>query len=88
MYKIARSTTGYSSAAGYGGTSNGNYREYLLYKLKIPSVTIEIGKHTLSGSKNVNMLLLLSGTKLVVLKEAVWLKKEKITLKKLLALRP
>lgn len=76
MYKIARNTTGYSSAANYGGTSNGNYREYLLYKLKVPSVTIEIGsipcpvpQYQYSSSFNRN--------KLIVLREAVWLKKKK-----------
>lgn len=76
MYKIARSTTGYSSAAGYGGTSNGNYREYLIYKLKVPSVTIEVAsiscpvpQYQYASTFNRN--------KLVVLREAVWLKKKK-----------
>ena len=76
MYKIARSTTGYSSAAGYGGTSNGSYREYLLYKLKVSSVTIEVGsvpcpvpKYQYSSAFKRN--------KLVVLKESIWLKKKK-----------
>lgn len=76
MYKIARSTTGYSSAAGYGGTSNGNYREYLIYKVKVPSITIEVAsiscpvpKYQYASAFNRN--------KLVVLREAVWLKKKK-----------
>ena len=72
MYKIARSTTGYSSAAGYGGTSNGNYREYLIHKTKVPSITIEVGsvscpvpKYQYASAFNQN--------KLLVLREAVWL---------------
>ncbi len=76
MYRIARSTTGYSSAAGYGGTSNGNYREYLMYKVKVPSITIEVAgiscpvpKYQYASAFNRN--------KLVVLREAVWLKKNK-----------
>ena len=76
MYKIARRTTGYSSAAGYGGTSNGNYREYLIYKVKVPSITIEVAsiscpvpKYQYASAFNRN--------KLVVLREAVWLKKKK-----------
>lgn len=76
MYKIARSTTGYSSAAGYGGTSNGNYREYLLYKLKIPSITIEIGSIPCPVPKR-QYASAFKRNKLVVLKEAVWLKKKK-----------
>lgn len=43
MYSIARKTTGYSDAGGYGGKSNGSYRDYLSYVLKIPSITIEVG---------------------------------------------
>ena len=48
MYRLARELTGYSSAAGYykgnSSGSNGNLREYLMYDLKIPSITIEIGR--------------------------------------------
>lgn len=76
MYQIAKSTTGYSSAAGYGGTSNGNYREYLMYKVKVPSITIEVAniscpvpKYQYASAFNRN--------KLVVFREAVWLKKKK-----------
>lgn len=72
MYKIARNTTGYSSAANYGGTSNGNYREYLTYKMKVPSVTIEVGsvscpvpKYQYASAFNRN--------KLLILREAAWL---------------
>ena len=48
MYRLAKDLTGYSSAAGYykgnSSGSNGNLREYLMYNLKIPSITIEIGR--------------------------------------------
>ena len=76
MYKIARSTTGYSSAASYGGTSNGNYREYLLYKLKVPSITIEIGSVPCPVPKY-QYASAFDRNKLIVLREAVWLEKKK-----------
>lgn len=72
MYQIARKTTGYRDARSYGGSSNGNYREYLIYNLQIPSITLEMGsapcpvpqyQYASAFSKN----------KLVVLREAVWL---------------
>lgn len=44
MYRLARGITGYSSSASYGGTSVGNLREYIVYKLNIPSITLEIGR--------------------------------------------
>ena len=76
MYSIARKTTGYASARGYRGISNGNYREYLSYKLKIPSVTIEMGsvacpvpQYQYAGAFSQN--------KLIVLREASWLSKKK-----------
>jgi hypothetical protein len=54
MYRLARSLTGYSSAAGYSYSSKygaaGNLREYVLYKKKIPSITLEIGKGSCPGS--------------------------------------
>lgn len=44
MYKIAREATGYSDAGGYdNGSGRGNYREYLIYSLGVPSITIEVG---------------------------------------------
>lgn len=49
MYQIARTLTGYSSAAGYqSGTSSsgGQYREYVMYQLGVPSITIEMGRTT------------------------------------------
>lgn len=76
MYQIARRTTGYSSAAGYGGSANGNYREYLIYKLKVPSVTIEIGSVPCPVPKY-QYASAFKRNKLVVLKEAIWLKKKK-----------
>lgn len=75
MYQIARSTTGYADARSYGGDSNGNYREYLIYKLDIPSVTLEMGsvpcpvpQYQYASAFNRN--------KLVVLREAEWLSKK------------
>lgn len=48
MYNLACDITGYSSAAGYSsrgdGKSVGNLREYVMYKKKLPSITLEIGK--------------------------------------------
>lgn len=52
MYRLARKTTGYGSAAGYqGATSQGRgcLREYVMYGLSIPSITLEIGKRTCPG---------------------------------------
>lgn len=76
MYTIATSTTGYSSAAGYGGTSNGNYREYFINKTKVPGITIEVGsvscpvpQYQYASAFNKN--------KLLVLREAAWLQKKK-----------
>ncbi len=43
MYQVARETTGYADAAGYDGIGYGNYREYVMYTLNIPSITIELG---------------------------------------------
>lgn len=44
MYRIAKKYTGYADAAGYHSKSwGGQYREYVMYELKIPSITIEIG---------------------------------------------
>lgn len=76
MYNIARRTTGYSSSAGYGGSSNGNYREYLIYKLKVPSVTIEVGSISCPVPKY-QYASAFKRNKLLVLREAVWLKKKK-----------
>lgn len=75
MYRIARRTTGYSSSAGYGGTSNGNYREYLMYKLKVPSVTIEVGSVSCPVPKY-QYASVFKRNKLIVLREAAWLKKK------------
>lgn len=53
MYRVARKTTGYRSAAGYrGSTSQGRgcLREYVMYGIGIPSITLEIGKYACPGS--------------------------------------
>lgn len=44
MYNLARRLTGYSSAGSGGGFGYGNYREYVMYNLKLPSITIEVGR--------------------------------------------
>jgi g-D-glutamyl-meso-diaminopimelate peptidase len=49
MYNIARRLTGYRSSAGYQGAttpSGGQYREYVMYQLGVPSITIEMGRST------------------------------------------
>ncbi|MBU5478727.1 hypothetical protein KQI69_05870 [Eubacterium sp. MSJ-13] len=45
MYNLARSITGYASSASYekGGKSVGALREYTMYNMKVPSITLEIG---------------------------------------------
>lgn len=47
MYWVARNTTGYADQGGYGSgsskSSGGGFREYALYSLKVPSITVEIG---------------------------------------------
>ena len=44
MYWSARRTTGYADCGSYGnGGGNGNYREYVMYKLNLPCITIEVG---------------------------------------------
>ena len=45
MYNLARSITGYASSASYEGSgkSVGALREYTMYKMRIPSITLEIG---------------------------------------------
>jgi predicted deacylase len=46
MYRLARKLTGYSSASSYSSATFGNYREYVMYQLGVPSITIEIGSTT------------------------------------------
>lgn len=53
MYRMARRTTGYRSAAGYRGSTSlgrGCCREYIMYGLFVPSITLEIGKRPCPGS--------------------------------------
>lgn len=52
MYRLARQITGYISAAGYHSSvpgSGGSFREYVMYKKKVASITIEIGKISCPG---------------------------------------
>lgn len=48
MYQIARRLTGYYDAGGYSSgkssPAGGSYREYVMDLLKLPSITIEVGK--------------------------------------------
>lgn len=49
MYDIAKKLTGYRSSAGYQAAtppSGGGYRDYVMYNLGIPSITIEMGSTT------------------------------------------
>lgn len=41
MYKLARKLTGYADSGSYG--SKIGYREYVMYRLGIPSITLEVG---------------------------------------------
>lgn len=46
MYRIARSLTGYADSGGYSSpksVADGSYREYVMYILGIPSITLEVG---------------------------------------------
>lgn len=50
MYQTARKITGYSRAGGGGKTdSGGGLREYVMCDLGLPSITLEIGRHTCPG---------------------------------------
>lgn len=49
MYRLARDITGYSSAAGYRSSGRGSFREYAMYKKKVASITIEIGRRPCPG---------------------------------------
>ena len=46
IYKIARKETGYRDSAGYVGSSSGDCLDYMLEKIKVPSITIEVGTKT------------------------------------------
>ena len=72
MYQIARSTTGYADASGYGGKSYGNYREYLSYKLEVPSITLEMGSVPCPVPQY-QYASAFGRNKLLVLREAKWL---------------
>lgn len=46
MYNIARQLTGYSDAGSYSApkaVADGSYREYVMYLLGVPSITLEVG---------------------------------------------
>lgn len=72
MNQIARDTTGYAAAPGGGGTSYGNYREYLMFGLKVPSVTLEVGSKPCPVPQT-QYASEFKRNKLVVLREAKWL---------------
>lgn len=45
MFMLAKKVTGYRSAQNvYPDSSNGDFRSYQMYTLKIPSITVEIGR--------------------------------------------
>ncbi len=49
MYQTAREVTGYSSAGNNGSHNGGGLREYVMYHLQLPSITLEVGRHTCPG---------------------------------------
>ncbi len=49
MYRLARNISGYSSAAGYPSFGHGSFREYVMYKKNVASITIEIGRRPCPG---------------------------------------
>ena len=44
LYWLARKETGYKDAGDYGSVGKGCYREYVMYVLKVPTITLELGK--------------------------------------------
>lgn len=71
MYWVARNTTGYRDKGKYssGRGSNGNYRGYVMYNLKIPSITIEVG-HTLCPIASSYYPAICKKNRYVILREA------------------
>jgi hypothetical protein len=67
MYKLAKSITGYQCGdTTYGGSGIGNSREWDMYKLGVPSITLEVGSKAAPGpisqfkgiwSKNKNVVI-------------------------------
>ena len=49
MYRLARNISGYISAAGYQSFGHGSFREYVMYKKNVASITIEIGRRPCPG---------------------------------------
>lgn len=52
MYNTARKVTGYGSSAAYSsrtGGSGGGLREYAMYEMRLPSITLEIGRRACPG---------------------------------------
>lgn len=71
MYDVARKTTGYGDAGHYNDSAG--YREYILYKIKKPCITIEVGhsgcpvaKSQYSSIYKKNRLILLREAKLFI----------------------
>lgn len=72
MYKIARDLTGYKDAGGYSSgksSGGGSYREYVMDMLKIPSITLEVGR-TIAPCSYSEYNSAFNKNKLVVLKIA------------------
>lgn len=50
MFKVAKKATGYKSAAGiYRAVTSGSFRAYVMHKLDVPSITLEVGKKLCPG---------------------------------------
>lgn len=74
MYKLAKGITGYACGdTTYGGKGIGNSREWDMYKLGVPSITIEVGKKAAPGPIS-EFKKIWSKNKNVVIREAMLLK--------------
>lgn len=74
MYKLAKGITGYACGDKvYGGKGIGNSREWDMYKLGVPSITIEVGKKAAPGPIS-EFKKIWSKNKNVVIREAMLLK--------------
>lgn len=49
MYRTAQEITGYTSAGRGTSSSSGSLREYIMYDLHLPSITVEVGRHPCPG---------------------------------------
>ena len=69
MYNICRKETKYRYLYGYPGTASGNFREYCIYNLDIPCITLEVGT-TMAPNSLWEYPTIFNRTKNVVIKVA------------------